>query len=354
MIVNILRNPVIAPLLGGLLLISAMDFFLTDASAILGLLPANTFVANKYIWNLFTSCFFEKNFLRLILDIVLLLWVILREGIVVESYEQFGLYMVLCILASTFGTSVYCFIRFFATGLEEMLLEPIYGFSAVLMALSMYVRAYKRDSQLFSNSSDAPTSPQGVFLTKLTYNNLPLVITAVQLLCYCISPLKIFSSDVPFTIICLLFSWSYCRFYYNFHEAGGRNSSDPLLPAGECAPGAAGDSFAFVAMFPTALHVVIVPFSTAFYNLVALVGIFPELVAEERKGPKHHLDRPTQGTASASPLFKDSKPDIAQERRRARALKLLDAKMAELNAAAGSGDGGWDEEEAGPASQASS
>ena len=55
--------------------------------------------------------------------------------------------------------------------------------------------------------------------------------------------------------------------------------------------------------------------------------------------------------AAASPLFKDAKPDVVQERRRARALKLLDAKMAELTAANTNReeDEGWgDEEEAAP------
>ena len=88
------------------------------------------------------------------------------------------------------------------------------------------------------------------------------------------------------------------------------------------------------------------PFFTAFYNLIALTGLFPEMEAEERRGPRHHLDRENNAAPAASvqsPLLKD-KPDAVQERRRARALKLLDAKMAELNATAGADDGedeGW-------------
>jgi len=341
-------------LLGGLALVTLLGMFLSDASAILGLLPVNTLVANKYIWNLVTSAFYEESILKLALDVVLIVFIIARDGLTVESYDQFGVYIIFTILASTVGTSAYCFTRFFTTGLEEMLLEPIFGFSAVLMPLAMYVRAYKRDTPIMSGGAiDSPTSPQVAFLSKITYNNLPVVLTLAQFLCYCIGPLKVFSKDMSFTFVSLLFSWSYCRFYYNFQDDGGSGSG---VDGGVA--GAGGDSFAFVAMFPQTLQVIVGPLSTAFYNLVALTGLFPTLVAEERRGPRHHLDRDVssgQGQGSnSSPLFKDSKPDVVQERRRARALKLLDAKMAELRAASQEEDMGWgddDEEGAGSAAE---
>lgn len=37
-----------------------------------------------------------------------------------------------------------------------------------------------------------------------------------------------------------------------------------------------------------ALHIVLVPFTTAFYNIVALVGLFPALEVVEKK-TYHHL-----------------------------------------------------------------
>jgi membrane associated rhomboid family serine protease len=121
--VDVVRHPVLMLLLGCLGAVTLLGMFLSDSSAILGLLPANTLVANKYIWNLLTSAFYEKSILKLALDVVLLVFVIARSGLVVESYDQFGLYMVCCILAATVGSSAYCFTRFFTTGLEEMLLE---------------------------------------------------------------------------------------------------------------------------------------------------------------------------------------------------------------------------------------
>lgn len=42
--------------------------------------------------------------------------------------------------------------------------------------------------------------------------------------------------------------------------------------------------------FPSsqALHIVLIPFTTAFYNIVALVGLFPALEVVEKK-TYHHL-----------------------------------------------------------------
>jgi hypothetical protein len=37
-----------------------------------------------------------------------------------------------------------------------------------------------------------------------------------------------------------------------------------------------------------ALHIVLIPFTTAFYNVVALLGLFPVLEVVEKK-PYHHL-----------------------------------------------------------------
>jgi hypothetical protein len=297
------------------------------------------------------------------------LGIVVKDGIIIESYEHFGLYIVATILASTVGTSVYCFVRYFSTGLEEMLLEPVFGFSPVLLALAMYVRAYKRDTPIKDGALETATSPHGALLAKITYNNLPVVLVLAHIACYCISPLKVFSQDLPFSFVSLFFSWSYCRFYYRFQAGsglgagagtgtGGRSTGTggDAEGEGEGEAGAGGDSFAFVAMFPSALHVVIVPLSTAFYNLFALIGVFPPLAAEERRGPRHHLDRGAGSGAGAgaggglahahaSPLVKESRPDAVQERRRAKALKLLESKMAQLNAT-DEEDSGWGDDDA--------
>ena len=76
--VDVMRHPVLMLLLGCLGAVTLLGMFLPDSSAILGLLPANTLVANKYIWNLLTAAFYEKSVLKLTLDLVLVVFVIAR------------------------------------------------------------------------------------------------------------------------------------------------------------------------------------------------------------------------------------------------------------------------------------
>jgi hypothetical protein len=73
--------------------------------------------------------------IKIVLDISMLL--LITKTLRIDNWEQFGLYFVLSILSCTIGTSAYCFIRFFATSLEEMLMMPIYGFGGVFMSLLM-------------------------------------------------------------------------------------------------------------------------------------------------------------------------------------------------------------------------
>ena len=91
-------------------------------------------------------------------------------------------------------------------------------------------------------------------------------------------------------------------------------------------------------MFPVVLQPIISPLSLAFYTVFALIGIFPE-IQEEEKRLNHHLrydnhNKIATGTTSVggdSPLLMNHmRQDILQERRRAKAMKLLDEKMAEL------------------------
>jgi hypothetical protein len=111
------------------------------------------------------------------------------------------------------------------------------------------------------------------------------------------------------------------------------------------------------------------PLSTAFYNIVVLVGLFPELPKAELPSytSSHHLrgphisefaandafaPSPVRAPGSAAPR-EDSRvptgsnsmdeeapvalalpaPDALMERRKAKALKMLDAKMMELSRA---------------------
>jgi len=275
------------------------NLILTDAQDYFSLVCGNTLIVNKYVWNLVTSCFYEKYVLKIIADLVILN-VITKNMKIIGGNDQFGLYFVLCILACTIGTSVYCFIRFFGTGMEEMLMTPIYGFGGVVMTLLMYARLQFKGEALIE------TFPL------VTYQNLPLIIVIIQSAFWLIG-LRSFALDVPFTVIALLFSWSYLRFFYRFQDS---------LP-----PGDKSQEFSFVAMFPDVLQPVVSPLTTGFYNIFAMIGIFPELEQAEKRLP-HHL-RYHDKTADA--LYQSDAQDAVAKRLRSKGMKLLDARMAELS-----------------------
>jgi hypothetical protein len=130
--------------------------------------------------------------------------------------------------------------------------------------------------------------------------------------------------DLPFTIVALFFCWSYLRFYYRYEDNSPLGNKD--------------DDFAFVRMFPEPLHPIVTPLTIGFYNIFAMIGIFPELEQiETNKRPQHHLHY-AQPKLPESP-FLPARQDIVMERRRAKAMKLLDAKMAELSQE----NEGWDD-----------
>lgn len=311
-----------------LLILFACNYIVKDCADVFGLVTANTLITNTYVWNLVTPCFYETNPIKLIIDIFGFL--VITRSLTIGSIEQFFLYFTFSLLACTIGTSVYCFVSFFSTGQEAVLITPIYGFGGILMAVLMFARHQYRD---------LPVHEATPFIT---YHNLPVLIVAVQMVLKLVR-LDFLAMDLHFSFIALFFSWSYLRFYYKLQEG------EPW--------GDRSEEFSFVNMFPERLHIVVIPFTTAFYNMIALMGLFPPLEPMERRPLKqHHLryndplapgatSGSTTASTSTAAAGKDApatKPDLVAERRRAKAMKLLDAKMAELSQQDPAGEG-WDD-----------
>lgn len=205
------------------LILSSFEFVLPDAKDKLGLVPVNTFVTNYYSWNLFTSCFYESDIWKIVVE--LLLFIKITANIQIDDKETFILYSVVCVVACTLGASAYCFIRFFSTRLEEMILESIYGFSGVFITFAMFARQKLRSqSVLFA-------------LPFITYHNLPLAVLIFQIILW-FAGHKQFSNDLVFTFISICVSWSYLRFYYRFEGPLGSPLGDQT------------EDFSFVNMFP--------------------------------------------------------------------------------------------------------
>jgi hypothetical protein len=198
------------------------NFFIEDCPNTLGLVTASTLIADRKVWNVITCSFYELRVIKLVLDVAGIV-LVTKSLKIVGGLETFGLYFGVSLLACSIGASTYCFIRFFSTGLEEMLLVPIYGFSGVLMTIIMYAR-----QQLKNEAVLAP-------LPQITFNNLPIAIILVQLLLWLVG-LRALALDLPFSVIAIFFCWSYLRFFYKYDENG-------VL-------GDKSEEFAFVAMFP--------------------------------------------------------------------------------------------------------
>lgn len=292
----------------------SLNFILNDCVNKVALVPVNSFIANKYVWNIITSAFYESNILKLLIEIFILFSTVKPFNI--DNKEQFGLYIIICILLSSFGTSGYCFMRFFATKLEEMLIQPTYGFSGVYMSIIMFLREQNRK----------PESSSIIFeqFPLITYQNLPTLVLLVQSLFWVIG-LTDYALDMSFTFISFFVSWTYLRFFYRYHDGEDQESIEsPRI-------GNPAEDFSCVAMFPEALKPVTIPMSTAFYNIFAMIGIFPQLEVTEKKAITHHLRYHNVASPDSSAPEQNGVQDAVQERRRAKAMRLLDAKIAELS-----------------------
>lgn len=204
-----------------LILTSTLNLILSDPVSILALVPVNTLIANSYVWNVFTCAFYEKMLLKIILDVLLSLVSI--KSLKVESFEQFGLYFLSSILFTSFCTSAVYFISFFSTLLEDQLIKPTYGFSGIYIILLMYCRRQYGHEPVHSS------------FPLITHHNLPVLYLTIQAILL-IFTVPVLPNDILFSIISLLYSWTYLRFFYRFNDD---------LPVGDTS-----EEFAFVEMFP--------------------------------------------------------------------------------------------------------
>lgn len=202
------------------ILLSSLNIFIRDCPIFVGLVPVNTMIANTYAWNVITSCFFETCIPKIAAD--LMLYYFVSKNLSIGNMEHFFLFMGLSILACTIGTSAFCFIRFFSTKLEEMLLTPVYGFSGVLLCISMFARQQKGNEAIVVN------------IPFFTFQNFPVAFISIQFV-FSLLGVHQMALDLPFTVISLLFSWSYLRFFHRYDDDSIGDKSD---------------DFAFVAMFP--------------------------------------------------------------------------------------------------------
>ena len=192
--------------------------FASDVFVSLTLVPTDVFVTNTRVWTFVTCSFIEGNFFRLLIDVVLVFIVAPPD---VKFDQQFVLYFVSNVLASTIGSFMWLMIRFFGSGSQSFMLESCYGCGGVVMLLAMFSRRYL---------GDRPVIPQ---VPVVTFHYLPTVI-----LCFVtilrILQLRSMTTDISFVYFTYFSSWTYLHF---LHKVESEDSS-------------IGDAFTFIAMFP--------------------------------------------------------------------------------------------------------
>jgi membrane associated rhomboid family serine protease len=218
-----LQKPMLMGVAGALVVVSLLQFVLEDATEKLGLVAVNTFIMNSYVWNIVTCPFYETNWGKLIIELSACLYVF--RNLNFPSLEQFGVYLVGCILCSSFCTSAYTFVKFFVTHVEDVLVAPTYGFSGIFISFALFAR------QQLGSQPLVDTVPF------LTYNNLIIIVIAVQTICLLIGFTGL-AVDITLSMFSLLFGWSYLRFYYRFSEESAEL-------------GDKSEDFSFVSMFPS-------------------------------------------------------------------------------------------------------
>ena len=199
-----------------------IHFAVKDSVSFLALVPINTFIANKYVWNLITGNFYESQPIKLVFELLLLFQV--TSNLNFTNSDSFALYFLVTVLGSSFFTLAYCFIRFFATRMDDMITDPLYGFSGVLICFIMFARQHRGNQSVF------------YAFPLITFHNLPILLWALQLTLY-IAGFGEFANDLPFTTTSILLSWVFLRFYYKFEDKQGFGDDS--------------EDFSFVAMFPS-------------------------------------------------------------------------------------------------------
>jgi membrane associated rhomboid family serine protease len=307
---NFLNQPVLLGVSAALIVGFLSNFVITEAPQKLGLVPLHTNIARSYIWNLLTASFYETNFVKLLLDVGAT--ALVGANMEMGRADHFCIYIFVTTIVSTVGVSAWSFIRFFTTGIENMLWEPIYGFSGVLMSLIMFQRLRFKAQPVYA------------LFPSVTYDNLPFIVLTGQIILR-LCGLRFITRDVIFSVIAIHTAWIYLRFFYP--------NSDGTI-------GDKSDEFAYYKLVPPVLQPITLPLLTAIQNCVALTGLIEGVtLAAKRQSAVDHLGRGIDGINSN---IRDSanmirQADVVSERRRAKAIKLLEARLSQ-------GEQGWDDD----------
>ncbi|CAM9947619.1 unnamed protein product [Ascophyllum nodosum] len=274
----------------------------------------HTFMTQFYFWNVLTGSLLETHPLKLVLSLA---GVLGMGPAVEESLGHVGMavFLVVVSLASGLITSTGIFVAYIVTRLEYLLDLEIHGTFGLMAALAVAAAQHDPKSSFLADGR-APWFPMRYF---------PLVLVTASATARALS-LPLMSQDFPFVVVGAYSAWVYLRFFAHIVVGG---------PSGDIS-----DEFRLVMFFPPMLHCVVKPVGDFTYGVFLLLGFFQ---GREARVPPSAVDgHGGVDPSTAAILPPPERKDPIAERRRARAMKLLDEKFAKLNAKPANR---WDDDE---------
>mmetsp|Transcript_599 Transcript_599/g.1008 ORF Transcript_599/g.1008 Transcript_599/m.1008 type:complete len:326 (-) Transcript_599:57-1034(-) len=265
---------------------------------VLALVAGNTFGSHYYVWNIFTSGYFQDSFIGGLFSVigVLLIGKYLEP---VWGSKEFLKYIVIVNALSGIAMFFLLFTVYAVNSVqfEKVLFYPVCGFTPVLSAFAVAMK------QLMPNHE---ISFLFAFQFKAKY--VPVLFVLLSLLLSLIGGAL---QEVAYSFYGLIFGWMYLRFFKDNGD-GTHGDSSP--------------TFSFASFFPDVLSPVCSPVGHVFYMICCRWWRGP---AEGRGsgglGAYHNVGSRLGGSAASLP---GSNPQDA-ERRRQKALQALNSRLNE-------------------------
>lgn len=274
----------------------------------------HTFMTQFYFWNVLTASFVETSIFKLAFALV---GMVGMGPAAEESLGHVGLAIFLLVVSLAAGlvTSTGTFVAYIVTRQEYLLDLELHGSFGLLAGLGVAAA---------QKSPEGPLMPEsfGPWFPKRYFPLLLLIASAVGRAL----SVPVISDDFPFVFVGGYAAWVYLRFFAHIVLGG---------PSGDV-----NNEFQLVMFFPSVLRRVMKPLCDFTYGVFLLLGFFKGRAARVPLPVVDGEGGVDPSTAAILPL--PERKDPIAERRRARAMKLLDEKFAKLNAKP---VGRWDDDE---------
>lgn len=285
----------------GIIVLSFMAMTSTISLGRLTLSPGSALLRISRPWTLVTGSLVETNPLKLLISVPAIAYF----GRIIESrvsLPSFAAFVVVSIAGAGVIIALGTVVLYFMTRNTGLLFDDIYGSFGVVETLA--VGAFQLDPD-----TSVPRVPT------LSHKLVPSLVLAVTLV---VELLLGLGEDTAFVCVSLVLSWCYLRFW----QPRGPSRGDWR------------EEFAFAHMFAEAFRPPVEAVGRVVYSLLGRLWFFREPAVPPPPLPTgvHHQDV----EAPEAPLVVDP----VAERRRARALKALNSRMASMGKPRGGRTGG--------------